>query len=81
VPAVAEEIRNELIDELSQVAGIDKQDIVPGATLEELDIDSLDLVELGQIVEERYGVTLERGDFENVTTVGHALDVMVAKIG
>lgn len=50
------------------------------ATLESLDIDSLDITELGQLVEEKYGVRLKPDDFENVSTVGQAVDVIVAKV-
>lgn len=50
------------------------------ATLESLDIDSLDLTELGQLVEEQYSVRLKPEDFENVTTVGQAVDIIAAKV-
>ena len=40
------------------------------STFESLDIDSLDLVELAQIVEDEYGVQLKGEDMESVKTVG-----------
>ena len=49
------------------------------ATLEELDVDSLDLVELAQVVEEDYGIRLETGDFKDVVTVGDAIDVVASR--
>ena len=42
------------------------------ATFEELDIDSLDLVELAQVVEEEYGVVLKGEDMKDLKTVGDA---------
>jgi acyl carrier protein len=69
-------MRSEIIEELSQITGIERKSLTPDATLEELDIDSLDLVEFKQIVEDRYDVLLERQDFTEVVTVGHALDVV-----
>ena len=49
------------------------------ATFEELDVDSLDLAELSQIVEDEYGVKFNSSDVENLKTVGDAIDFIVAK--
>jgi acyl carrier protein len=49
------------------------------ATFEELDVDSLDLAELSQIVEDKYGVTFKSSDVEQLKTVGDAIDYIVAK--
>jgi len=75
-----QEVRSEIVHELSQLTGIKPESLTPDATLEELDIDSLDLVEFRQIVEDRYDVRLERDDFADVVTVGHALDVMLLRL-
>jgi acyl carrier protein len=69
-------MRSEIIEELSEITGIDTGSLTPDATLEGLDIDSLDLVEFKQVVEDRYDVVLERDDFTAVVTIGHALDVV-----
>ena len=47
------------------------------ATLEALDVDSLDLVEFAQAAEEEFGVTLVTDDVQEVKTVGEALDLVV----
>jgi acyl carrier protein len=60
--------------------GPEPEEVNREATLESLDIDSLDLTELGQLVEEKYAVRLMPEDFENVSTVGQAVDVIVAKV-
>lgn len=75
----ADEVRKLIVDELSELAGLQPEDIKPDATLEDLDIDSLDLVELAQIIEERYEVRLERDDFKDVNTVGGAIDAIVKR--
>lgn len=49
------------------------------ATFEQLDVDSLDLVELAQILEEDYGIRVETGDFKDVVTVGDAIDVVLSR--
>ena len=50
-------------------------------SLEDLDIDSLDLVELAQIVEDEYGVELRGDDVKDVKTVGEVIDLVVTKAG
>jgi len=57
--------------------GPDPEAITREATFEELDIDSLDLVELAQIVEEEYGVELKSDDMKQLKTVGDAVDMVV----
>lgn len=76
----AQEIRSEIVQELSRITGIEGESLTPDATLQELDIDSLDLVEFKQIVEDRYDILLERKDFTDVVTVGHALDAILPRI-
>ena len=49
------------------------------ATLESLDVDSLDLVELAQIVEDEFGVELDGDAVKDVKTVGDVIDLVVAK--
>jgi acyl carrier protein len=70
------QVRSEILEELSFITGIEVASLTPEAELQELDVDSLDMVEFKQIVEDRYDVLLERQDFAEVVTVGHALDVV-----
>jgi len=57
--------------------GAERGDIRPEATFGELDIDSLDLAELSQIVEDEFGVTFKSSDVEQLETVGDAIDFIV----
>jgi acyl carrier protein len=61
--------------------GADAAAVTRDATLEDIDIDSLDLVELTQVVEEAYEIDLEGSDFKNIKTVGDVVDLVVAKVG
>ena len=58
--------------------GADPAEINRDATFEQLDVDSLDLAELSQIVEDEYGVKFKSSDVENLKTVGDAIDYIVA---
>ena len=49
------------------------------ATWEEIDVDSLDLAELAQIIEEEYGVELRSAEIREMKTVGHAVDLIAAR--
>ena len=59
--------------------GPDVNQITRDATFEELDIDSLDLVELAQVVEDDYGVVLKGEDMKELKTVGDAIDLIVSR--
>jgi acyl carrier protein len=56
--------------------GAEPDAITLEATFEELDVDSLDLVELGQIVQEDYGVEIKGEDMPKLKTVGDAVDLI-----
>ena len=47
---------------------------------EDLDADSLDLVELVMGLEERFDISVPEEDLENVGTVGQAVDLVLAKV-
>ena len=59
--------------------GPEADQISRDSTFEELDIDSLDLVELAQVVEDEYGVVLKGDDMKELKTVGDAVDLIVAR--
>ena len=50
-------------------------------TFEQLDADSLDLAEMSQIVDEKFGVRLRGDDVAGIETVGQLVDAIVAKAG
>ena len=59
--------------------GAEKDVINRGASFEQLDVDSLDLAELSQIVEEEFGVNIKSSDVESLKTVGDVLDLIAAR--
>ena len=54
-------------------------EITRDATFESLDVDSLDLVELAQIVEDEFGVELDGDSVKDVKTVGDVIELVVAR--
>jgi len=69
------------VNEALEEFGAEPSDITPDATFEALDVDSLDLVELGQIVQEEYGVELKGEDMPKLKTVGDAVDLIAERAG
>ena len=59
--------------------GADEAAISRSATFDTLDVDSLDLAELAQIVDEEFGVELTGNDVKQVSTVGDLVDLIVAR--
>ncbi len=47
---------------------------------DDLDADSLDLVELIMALEEEFGVTVEEEELEGITTIGGAYDLITCKL-
>jgi acyl carrier protein len=77
--ATRQEIEQRVFKALEEF-GAEPDQIAPDAEFEALDVDSLDLVELAQIVEEEYGVQLKGEDMEGIKTVGQAVDLVTSKL-
>jgi acyl carrier protein len=73
-------IEARVIEALSSF-GPDEGTITRDSTWEQLDIDSLDLVELAQIVEDEYGVVISGDDMKTLKTVGDVIDLVAARAG
>jgi acyl carrier protein len=66
-----------IFDGLAEVGA--EGEITREATFEALDVDSLDLVELAQIIEDEFGVELDGDAVKDVKTVGDVVDLVVAR--
>ena len=65
----------------AEVLSVDPGQVTETARFkEDLDADSLDLVELVMGLEERFDISVPEEDLENVGTVGQAVDLVVAKV-
>jgi acyl carrier protein len=74
----SEQVEARVVEALASF-GPDAAAITREATFEELDIDSLDLVELAQIVEDEYGVVLKGEDMKELKTVGDAIELITSR--
>jgi acyl carrier protein len=75
------EALNALRSAAVDVLQVEADKVVESASFaEDLEADSLDLVELVMQLEDSLGVTIEEDDLAEVRTVGDALDVIVAAL-
>ena len=59
--------------------GAEPTELSLDATFKKLDVDSLDLAELSQIIEDEFGVQLKGEDVAKIKTVGDAVDLVVSR--
>jgi acyl carrier protein len=75
------EIEAKLTDLLVDELGIDRDAIAADAKFEEdLDVDSLGVVELLMALEDNFGVKIPDEEAEQITTVGEAVDLVELKL-
>jgi acyl carrier protein len=77
--------REEALSALREVAvdvlSVEPDSVVePARFKEDLDADSLDLVELVMGLEERFDISVPEEDLESVATVGQAVDLVMSKV-
>ena len=69
-----DEIREGLADILEEVAGVNPDDVADGKSFtEDLDVDSLAMVEVVVAAEEKFGVKIPDEEVANLKTVGDAV--------
>ena len=71
--ASQQEILDAIRAELAAIKVPDAESAQPGTTWEELDVDSLDLVELVKVLEDRFDVQIADPDLKGIASVGDAI--------
>ncbi|MGB0612745.1 MAG: acyl carrier protein [Miltoncostaeaceae bacterium] len=72
------ELQSILVEQL----GVDASEVVETASFsEDLNADSLDLVEMIMEMEDKFGVKIPDEEAEKIVTVGDAVDYIVARSG
>jgi acyl carrier protein len=74
--------REEILSKIQEITadrlGVDETDVTPDASFrEDLEADSLDLVELIMELEEQFGMEIPDEEAEKITTVEEAVDYVV----
>jgi acyl carrier protein len=72
--ATTEEIRAGLAELVNEVTGIDADDVqLDKSFTDDLDVDSLSMVEVVVAAEEKFGVTIPDDEVKKLNTVGDAV--------
>ena len=78
---MADNTMERLRDLVAEQLGVEKDQIVPTASfIDDLEADSLDLVELIMSLEEEFGIEISDEEAENLTTVGEAETFIKSRI-
>ena len=64
-----------------EVLSVSAEQVTPEANFaDDLDADSLDLVELGMALEEEFSVTVEEEELEGIDTIQAAFELITSKL-
>ncbi len=77
--ATKEQIEARVIDALVEF-GEERDSVSASSRFADLDVDSLDLVELAQIVEDEYGVEVQDADLDKVETVSDVVELVSQRL-
>ena len=70
---------DQVLDLIATEIPTDRARLDPAATLDELDIASLDMISVTFALEDQFGVVVEQADFAHAKTLQDFLDVVLAK--
>jgi len=68
-------VRESVLNALVEVTGRERERLTDDSRLKELGIDSMDLLEVGAILEQEFEVELDIEDFVDIETLGDAIEL------
>ncbi|BCJ50036.1 acyl carrier protein [Actinoplanes sp. NBRC 14428] len=78
---VDREVVTRLVADTLVQFGVERSEITAQAKFDELDIDSIDVVELRQAIKNEFGVDIRAADFDKVDTVHDAVALVCRQAG
>ena len=70
---------DQVLDLIAKEVPTDRPRLDPAASLDSLDIASLDMISVTFALEDQFGVVVEQADFAHAKTLGDFVDVVLAK--
>jgi len=80
VMSIADEIERDIIEYLGAHYGVEPDEITDESTLEDLGLDSLGVLAIADIVENKYGISLDDERIAGVRTLADFKDLVLLKI-
>jgi acyl carrier protein len=75
-----QEILTGLGEIIEEIAGVQADDVTPDKTfVDDLDIDSLSMVEIAVAAQDKFGVEIPDDELKNLKTVKHVIDYVQAQ--
>jgi acyl carrier protein len=74
--SVFEKVKSIVVEQL----GVEEDDVTMETSFQDLEADSLDIVELVMALEEEFDLEISDEDAERITTVGAAVDYIAERI-
>ena len=76
-----QEVLAKIADAAVEVLGVERELVTESASFkDDLDADSLDLVELVMALEEEFDISVPEEELEGIETVGQAYDLVAGKL-
>ena len=76
---MTEQIEKEIISILSEVSGVDEQEIKPDTDLaKDLEIDSIKAIEITVAIEKKFKISVRDEDVPKIMTLRQAVDLVTA---
>jgi acyl carrier protein len=76
--ATKDQVQERVISALVEF-GEEPENVKPDSRFEDLDIDSLDLVELAQVIEDEYKIEISDAEMEKIETVQDVVDFVAQR--
>jgi acyl carrier protein len=76
--ATKDQVQERVISALVEF-GEEQENVKPDSRFEDLDIDSLDLVELAQVIEDEYKIEVTDADMDKIATVQDVVDFVAER--
>lgn len=70
---------DKVLDLISEEVPIDRAKLDPSATLESLDIASLDMISVMFALEDKYNIVVEQDDVKDAKTLNDFVNIVLAK--
>jgi acyl carrier protein len=74
-----QEIQERVFAKVAETMGVEKDNLTLETTFDELEADSLDMVEFSMDIEEDFNINIEQSDITKIKNLGDAIEFIKSK--